>query len=98
MSPPVAQGKLWEHLLREWADRLVVVMSADDLRRTEVQISRGSLGAHRPGLGLGAGAQPPRQRALRVRLGGMLVRRLGRLLLHQRRGKLFFDPLGIEGT
>ena len=40
MSRPVARGPLWQHLLRHWADRLVVVMTVDDLRRTAVQISR----------------------------------------------------------
>ncbi len=40
MARPVAQGKLWEHLHRNCADRLIVVMSVNDLRLTEVQISR----------------------------------------------------------
>jgi hypothetical protein len=40
IAPPVAQGELWEHLHRECADRLIVVMTVDDLRLTEVQISR----------------------------------------------------------
>ena len=41
MAQPVAQGRLWEHLLEKFADRLVVVMTVDDLRRTVVQISKG---------------------------------------------------------
>lgn len=40
IARPVAQGPLWQHLLEKFADRLIVVMSIDDLRRTEVQISR----------------------------------------------------------
>lgn len=40
MTRPVAQGALWEHLHRQHADRLVVVTTANDLRLTEVQISR----------------------------------------------------------
>jgi hypothetical protein len=40
MSPPVAQGRLWEHLHKNCSERVIVVVSADDLRRTEVQISR----------------------------------------------------------
>jgi hypothetical protein len=40
MSKPVAQGPLWEHLLEHFAERLVVVTTIDDLRQTEVQISR----------------------------------------------------------
>lgn len=41
MSQPVAQGKLWEHLLEHFPDRLIVVTTVNDLRRTEVQISEG---------------------------------------------------------
>lgn len=37
---PVAQGALWERLLAHHADRLVLVLTVDDLRRAEAQISR----------------------------------------------------------
>ena len=40
MSRPVAHGPLWEHLHRHFAERLIVVTTIDDLRQTEVQISR----------------------------------------------------------
>ncbi|MGO9274893.1 MAG: RyR domain-containing protein [Terriglobia bacterium] len=40
MARPVAQGALWEHLQRNYAERLIVVMTINDLRLTEVQISR----------------------------------------------------------
>jgi RyR domain len=40
MARPVAQGKLWEHLHQSCAERLIVVMTVNDLRLTEVQISR----------------------------------------------------------
>ena len=40
MARPVAQGALWEHLRENCADRLIVVMTVNDLRRTEVQVSR----------------------------------------------------------
>ena len=40
MARPVAQGKLWEHLHSNCADRVIVVMTVNDLRRTEVQVSR----------------------------------------------------------
>ncbi len=40
MQAPVASGALWQHLLARHADRLIVIMTIDDLRRTEVQISR----------------------------------------------------------
>jgi len=41
MASPIAQGPLWDHLLKNHADRLVVILSANDLRLTEVQISQG---------------------------------------------------------
>jgi len=41
MAQPVAQGRLWNHLLENFAERLVVVTTVSDLRLTEVQISQG---------------------------------------------------------
>lgn len=41
MASPIAQGPLWEHLLKNHTDRLVVILTANDLRLTEVQISQG---------------------------------------------------------
>jgi hypothetical protein len=41
MARPVAKGALWAHLQEHHADRLIVVMPVNDLRRTEVHISRG---------------------------------------------------------
>ena len=40
MGKPVAEGALWEHLHHQHADRLIVVTTVNDLRLTEVQISR----------------------------------------------------------
>ncbi len=40
MSKPIAQGLLWEHLLEHFAERLIIVTTIDDIRQTEVQISR----------------------------------------------------------
>jgi hypothetical protein len=41
MSHPVAQGDLWYALIEDFADRLVCVVSADELRHECVNISRG---------------------------------------------------------
>ncbi|MEK6324300.1 MAG: RyR domain-containing protein [Acidobacteriota bacterium] len=40
MARPVAQGGLWERLHKTRAERLIVVMTVNDLRLTEVQVSR----------------------------------------------------------
>ncbi|MEW6366032.1 MAG: RyR domain-containing protein [Acidobacteriota bacterium] len=40
MSRPIAAGALWEHLRNTFQGRLIAIMHVDDLRRTEVQISR----------------------------------------------------------
>jgi len=39
-SRPVAEGPLWRHLLQHHSDRLIVVMTVNDLRLTEVAVSR----------------------------------------------------------
>lgn len=40
MARPLAQGPLWEHLHKNFSDRLIVVATVDDLRLSEVQVSR----------------------------------------------------------
>ncbi len=40
MAKPLVQGALWEKLYRDWSDRLILVATVDDLRLSEVQISR----------------------------------------------------------
>ena len=40
MARPLAQGPLWEHLHKDFSDRLIVAATVDDLRLSEVQISR----------------------------------------------------------
>jgi len=40
MNRPLAQGQLWDTLVNEHAERLIVVTPINDLRRTAVQISR----------------------------------------------------------
>ncbi len=40
MSRPNVEGKLWDKLQRDHADRLILVINADDLRRAGVYISR----------------------------------------------------------
>ncbi len=41
MAQPVAEGQLWDHLHEHHGDRLIGVTTVDDLRLTEVHISRG---------------------------------------------------------
>ena len=40
MAQPVAQGDLWTELVSKHADRLVVITTAHDLRKTAIQISQ----------------------------------------------------------
>jgi hypothetical protein len=40
MAKPVAEGPLWGHLLEHASNRLIVLTTIDDLRQSEVQISR----------------------------------------------------------
>ena len=39
MSKPVAKGKLWEHLVSGFSSRLIVILTIDDLRQSEIQVS-----------------------------------------------------------
>lgn len=39
-AKPVLQGPLWDYLIQNCAERLIVVMTVSDLRRSAVQISR----------------------------------------------------------
>ncbi|MBI4870668.1 MAG: hypothetical protein HY814_03785 [Candidatus Riflebacteria bacterium] len=41
MGEPVAEGALWENLIEQHHERLIVVMTANDLRRADVHVSRG---------------------------------------------------------
>jgi hypothetical protein len=40
MAKPVVKGPLWEHLLERAPDQLIILTTIDDLRQSEVQISR----------------------------------------------------------
>jgi hypothetical protein len=40
MARPVAKGRLWDYLHRKHRQRLAIVMTANDLRRSQVHISR----------------------------------------------------------
>jgi hypothetical protein len=40
MAQPVATGPLWDLLVNDFSDRLIVITTVDDLRQTAVQISR----------------------------------------------------------
>lgn len=41
MAKPIASGKLWDHLRANFSDKLIAVIPVNDLRFTEVHISRG---------------------------------------------------------
>ena len=40
MAQPVARGPLWDRLVKDFSERLVVITTVNDLRQTAVQISR----------------------------------------------------------
>ena len=39
MAPPVAKGALWNHLVSTCPDKLIAVLTIDDLRQSEMQVS-----------------------------------------------------------
>ncbi|MBN2199091.1 MAG: ATPase [Candidatus Aminicenantes bacterium] len=99
MSRPVAAGGLWDSLRAECADRVIVIMTTEDLRRTEVQISR-ELSWERTAQDLAWElVHNPRVNALSDCAAVICsLDTSGAFLLRGRRGTLFFDPMGIEGT
>lgn len=102
MGHPVAQGDLWKHLHRQHANRLIVVMTVNDLRLTEVEISRG-LSWERTVQDLAWQlAHDPRINAFSNCAHVVIsFENAGALLLSKRSARacqLFFDPKVIEGT
>lgn len=111
MARPVAQGPLWDHLVQHNTDRLIVITPANDLRLTEVQISKGLSWertaqdvvwelVHNPCVNSLA-------RCTHVILplgteGAVLLSRgkkqTGEETSVASQGELFFDPQAIEGT
>lgn len=39
MSNPISEGALWERLVAKYPDRLIAVLTIDDLRQSEIQVS-----------------------------------------------------------
>ncbi|MFO8035827.1 MAG: RyR domain-containing protein [Anaerolineales bacterium] len=111
MARPVARGPLWDHLIQHNTDRLIAITPANDLRLTEVQISKGLSWertaqdvvwelVHNPCVNSLA-------RCAHVILpfgteGAVLLSRgkkqTGEDTSVASQGELFFDPQAIEGT
>ena len=104
MAKPVAQGPLWEHLHHKLSKRLIVVTTVNDLRLTEVQISR-ELSWERTAQDLfWELVHNPCINALShcahvlVSFGAAGVVLLSRQASGGMKCSLFFDPRCIEGT
>lgn len=111
VASPVAQGPLWEHLTEICASRTIALMTVNDLRRTEINISRG-LSWERTAQDLfWELTRNPRVNQLSecahviVSIGTAGVFRLSRTgdiktesTDSSWEGKLFFDPKSAEGS
>jgi len=104
MAKPVAQGPLWEHLHHKLSKHLIVVTTVNDLRLTEVQISR-ELSWERTAQDLfWELVHNPCINALShcahvlVSFGAAGVVLLSRQASGGMKCSLFFDPRCIEGT
>jgi len=110
MARPVAQGSLWKHLCENHADRLIVVIPVNDLRKTEVQISRELSWERTAQDVVWEIVHNPRVNALSRcahvvvsfnTAGAVLLSRQGSStagMEHEaHKGLLFFDPLLVEG-
>ena len=103
-SAPVAQGDLWRQACKRFCDRLVVVVSAADLRQEEVSITEGLSWEHTAQdllqeLTLNKSISDLTQcRHLVVSLGTDGALWLGRRADGTSRYRLVFDPGGLEGA
>lgn len=104
MAAPIAEGQLWKRLHAQLAERVIAVMTVNDLRRSEVQISR-ELSWERTAQDLyWELVHNPRVNAL-AQCAHVVVSfdTAGALLLsapsegRERSCRLFFDPAVIEG-
>lgn len=103
MSHPVGSGPLFKHLLAHFANRLILVTTVNDLRLTEVQISKGLSWERTAQDLLWEMVHNPRINAIAAAAG--VVVSFGaagavfatRLSSPDRLGQLIFDPAVIEG-
>jgi len=110
MAQPVARGPLWNHLVQHNTDRLIVITPANDLRLTEVQISKGLSWERTAQDMVWELVHNPRvnslARSAHVILsfgleGAVLMsrgKRHGEETSIASQGELFFDPQATEGT
>ncbi len=105
MARPVAEGELWDYVHRNFADRLIVVIAINDLRRTAVQISR-ELSWERTAQDIAWElVHNPRVNALSdcahvivsFYTGGVVLLSQPEMASSKSRCTLFFDPKVIEG-
>jgi len=102
MAQPVAQGPLWERLVNDFSERLVVITTVNDLRQTAVQISR-NISWERTAQDVSWElTYNPNVNSL-SRCADVIVSfyAAGAILLSWNSGKvkatLFFDPIAMEG-
>lgn len=102
MAQPVAKGPLWNRLVDDFSDRLVVVTTVNDLRQTAVQISRNISWEHTAQDISWELTYNPNVNSL-SRCAYVIVSfyAAGAILLSWKTGKvkatLFFDPSAMEG-
>lgn len=99
MGQPLQKGPLWQYLLHSHADRLVVILDADDLRAEEVHLSR-CLSWERTALDfLWNLHNNPRLASLK-QCAHLVVRFAldGAIRYHQQTGRLwlYYDPTRLE--
>lgn len=110
MARPVARGPLWDHLVQNHPDRLIVITPGNDLRLTEVQISKGLSWERTAQDVVWELVHNPRVNSLARSTyvilsfgseGAVLMSRgtrHGENTPIASQGELFFDPQSIEGT
>jgi len=100
MYPPLFKGALWEHIVTYHKERLILILNADDLRKTGTNISR-SVSWEKSAIEL-LWEMTHKEDLTEVKeLNNVIVRFSYEGAIHYRgkkeRSKLYFDPVSVEG-
>ena len=100
MYPPLFTGDLWNHILKHHKEKLVLILNADDLRKTGTNISR-SVSWEKSAIEFLWEINSKEDLAEIKELNNIITRFKYEGAIHYRgkteRSKLYFDPVSLEG-
>jgi hypothetical protein len=100
MYPPLFKGDLWKHILKYHTEKLILIVNADDLRKTGTNISR-SISWEKSAIEFLWEINNKEDLAEIKELNNVITRFKYEGAIHYRgkteRSKLYFDPVSVEG-